>query len=162
MTLHLALYKQSKYDIEVTASSGVLQHVIEPKFVAVKESRGWLIVALVARHRHAVPWPFTIPLIRLHRTPQRLERHSIKAFEMANLLFGSTLAICACLLGLLLFAALQCLPTSHPYPLPPGPPGQFFFGHVRVIPVQNPERYYQKISKAYSEYLTDHLRWVVS
>lgn len=51
--------------------------------------------------------------------------------------------------GLLLLADLKRRRNS--YPLPPGPPGELFFGHVRVIPSKSPEVYFQRLSKEYSE-----------
>lgn len=66
--------------------------------------------------------------------------------------FAYSLILGAAVLVLLL-ATLRRYSTSHPYPLPPGPPGQYFYGHIGEIPSQNPEVYYRQLSKDYSEWL---------
>jgi hypothetical protein len=127
-----------------------LKHI----FFILKESRGRLMVILRAATRR--PVIHHIPLIQLHRTSQWSKPRSIMVFNMFDLPFGVALTICIGLLGLLLFATLHCSRSSNQYPPPPGPPGQLFFGHVRTIPVENSEIYYQKMSKEYSEHLAEH------
>ena len=99
-------------------------------------------------------YPASTNLTNHHGWPVPQE---LMAFSMLGLLFGSSLISIVAIFGPCLFATLQWyhkLHNSH-LCLPPSPPGQLFFGHTRVIPSQNPEIYYQKLSKEYSEYLMD-------
>ena len=62
------------------------------------------------------------------------------------------------LCGLLILIMLVVISARHsrrstPYPLPPGPPGEPILGHLRLIPADNPELYYQKTAKEYSKKL---------
>jgi hypothetical protein len=67
--------------------------------------------------------------------------------------------------GMDLIAGLLCIVTvilttsrlfrkKSPYPLPPGPPGEPILGHLRVVPTERPELYYEQLAKEYSEYIT--------
>lgn len=40
-----------------------------------------------------------------------------------------------------------------PYPLPPGPPGEPFIGHFRLIPARNPEHKYIEWGKQYGNFI---------
>ena len=79
------------------------------------------------------------------------------SFTMLSLLCGVLIVALTAACGTLLFPRLRCyrkLHNSHPYPLPPSPPGERFFGHAKVVPCRNPEVYYQQLSKKYGKYIT--------
>jgi len=40
--------------------------------------------------------------------------------------------------------------SKSPYPLPPGPPGEPLIGHLRMVPVENPQLAYMKWGEEYS------------
>lgn len=42
---------------------------------------------------------------------------------------------------------------KFPLPLPPGPPAEAVFGHVRLIPADRPEVQYANWSKEYSQFM---------
>ena len=65
--------------------------------------------------------------------------------------FGSGLAVGLLSLVALLFAASRLIRKTAPYPLPPGPPGEPILGHLRIVPTERPELYYEKLSKEYSK-----------
>ena len=65
--------------------------------------------------------------------------------------FGSGLAVGIISLVALLFAASRLIQKTSPRPLPPGPPGEPILGHLRTVPVERPELYYEKLAKQYSE-----------
>ncbi|PMD34424.1 cytochrome P450 [Hyaloscypha variabilis F] len=72
---------------------------------------------------------------------------------MLGLICGALLIAFAAVFSQRLFTASRWyhkLHNPHSYPLPPSPPSQFFFGHTRVIPTRNPEKYYKKLSKKYN------------
>lgn len=67
---------------------------------------------------------------------------------MSDFVFGSGVA--AIIVGIsLIFMLSKCTRISSPYPLPPGPKGEPILGHMRIVPVHNPELYYQKLSREY-------------
>ena len=65
--------------------------------------------------------------------------------------FGSGLAALLISLVALLFAASRLIQRKSPYPLPPGPPGEPILGHIRTVPTERPELYYEKLSKEYGK-----------
>ena len=65
--------------------------------------------------------------------------------------FGSGLVVGFVSLVAVLFAASRLIRKTSPYPLPPGPPGEPILGHLRTVPVERPELYYEQLAKEYSE-----------
>lgn len=51
----------------------------------------------------------------------------------------------------LLFAASRLIRKKTPYPLPPSPQGEPILGHLRIVPTDRPELYYERLSKEYSK-----------
>lgn len=73
---------------------------------------------------------------------------SMAVFHLLN---GSS-AMLSVLITLIFFALAQLVLWKRRRPnrpLPPGPPGEFLLGHIRIIPTENPEYAYQKWSKEY-------------
>lgn len=68
---------------------------------------------------------------------------------MSDFPFGSGVAAIIVAISLI-FVLSKYTRISRPYPLPPGPKGEPILGHMRIVPVHNPELYYQKLSKEYS------------
>ncbi|KAK0455205.1 cytochrome P450 [Desarmillaria tabescens] len=60
---------------------------------------------------------------------------------------------CACVLWIL----IKKLSKTSKYPLPPGPPGEPILGHLRVVPVGNPELQYREWSRQYGDVLYFHI-----
>jgi hypothetical protein len=68
--------------------------------------------------------------------------------------FGSGVIIGIISLAALLFTAARLIQKKSPYPLPPGPRGEPILGHIRTVPVERPELYYEQLAKEYSECLS--------
>ncbi len=51
-----------------------------------------------------------------------------------------------------IYLILRKIRKSTRYPLPPSPPMEPIIGHLRIVPSQNPEIYYQRLSKKYGEF----------
>jgi hypothetical protein len=70
--------------------------------------------------------------------------------EMVDMPLGSSLAALLISLVTFILIAWRSSSKSTPYPLPPGPKGEPIIGHMRIVPQENPQLYYQRLSKEYS------------
>jgi hypothetical protein len=84
------------------------------------------------------------------RLDSSLQCHSALENIMADYPFGSGIAIAVTSLITILFFS-RYLRKSSPYPLPPGPPGEPILGHLRIVPAEYPQLYYQKLAKEYGD-----------
>ncbi|RDA84575.1 hypothetical protein CP532_1126 [Ophiocordyceps camponoti-leonardi (nom. inval.)] len=61
----------------------------------------------------------------------------------------TTLVLAALTVGLAFLVKALLRPGRTALPLPPGPPAEPILGHLRVVPIYNPERAYMRWSKTY-------------
>ena len=88
------------------------------------------------------------------------ERDSLKhCCEMVDMPLGSGLAALLISLFTFILIAWRSSTKSTPYPLPPGPKGEPIIGHMRIVPQENPQLYYQRLSEEYGEFLPLVYRW---
>jgi len=57
----------------------------------------------------------------------------------------------AAFVPVLVLAVIYLRKPRSALPLPPGPPGEFLLGHLRVVPSHKPELAYEKWGKEYSQ-----------